>query len=104
MRVLIQQAGTGLYFKGPRQWVADKSTANSFNTSTEAVEFCLRQGLEGVQILLSFPDPQYDIVMMPMPGGHLKAEKLPPQRRKTPHRASQPHPKPSPQPSGTDEQ
>lgn len=65
MRILIQQVGTGLFLKACGQWVQDKSQAQAFDTSNHAVEFCQERGLQQVQILLSFSDSRYDLVLDP---------------------------------------
>ncbi len=66
MRVLIQQADTGLYYKDARTWVASEREARQFHSSIEAIDFCHRQQIGGgVVILLRFNGAQHDIRLHP---------------------------------------
>lgn len=66
MRVLIQQAETGLYYKDPQTWVPSEREARQFNSSIEAIDFCHRQHIGGgVVILLRFNGAQHDIRLHP---------------------------------------
>ena len=65
MKVFIQHAVTGLYFKSRTVWVTDENEARSFTGSLSAIDFCLENKLNKVLILLRFGDPQYDIQLRP---------------------------------------
>jgi hypothetical protein len=61
MRVLVQNPLTLSYYLSPGKWTRDYSLAHGFNTSQEAISFCLENGLHNLQIVLKFPDDRYDI-------------------------------------------
>jgi hypothetical protein len=63
MKALLRQLGTGLYFISQGQWTADYQAAHDFESSVNAREFCLKQGLTNVQIVLKFDVEKYDIVL-----------------------------------------
>jgi hypothetical protein len=79
MRILLQQIETGMYFKEVGAWVRDYSEAANFGGSTEAIEFCARNQLKGVQLVLKFEEQHYDIVL---------PFQAPPPRTMHPHRPS----------------
>jgi hypothetical protein len=63
MRILLQQKESGLYFKDVGAWVRSSPEAMDFVSSTAAVDFCVLNKLNGVQLVLKFDEQQYDIVM-----------------------------------------
>lgn len=63
MRILLQQKDTGLYFKGIDAWTRDSKDGLNFLSSTAAIDFCTRNKLKGVQMVLKFEEQQYDIVL-----------------------------------------
>ena len=63
MRILLQQKGTGLYFKDVGSWVRVGSEAMDFVSSTMAIDFCVTNKLTDVQLVLKFEEQQYDIVL-----------------------------------------
>jgi hypothetical protein len=64
MKVLVRQIPTGLYWKSGRGWVqADE--AEVFENSSSAVLHCIREEMRDVQVILSFDDPRYDVVLCP---------------------------------------
>lgn len=63
MRILLQQKETGLYFKDINSWTDDTLDAMDFMNSTEAMDFCKSNNIEGVQLVLKFDQQRYDIVM-----------------------------------------
>jgi len=65
MKVFIQHAVTGLYFKSRKAWVKDEADARCFDGSLTAIDFCLENKIKEVLILLRFGDPQYDIQLRP---------------------------------------
>ena len=69
MRILVQQKDSGLYFKGPDAWVRNGLEAVDFVNSTAAIDFCARQRLAGVQLVLKFEAEKYEIVLPFQPGG-----------------------------------
>lgn len=63
MRILLQQKETGLYFKDIDSWTRTGSEGMDFLSSTAAIDFCTRNKLKGVQLVLKFEEQKYDIVL-----------------------------------------
>lgn len=63
MRILLQQKDTGLYFKDVDSWTADAAEAMDYVNSTAAIEFCVANKLDAVQVVLKFQDEKYEIVL-----------------------------------------
>ena len=72
MRILLQQKETGLYFKDIDSWSRASSEGMNFLSSTAAIDFCTRNKLKGVQLVLKFDEQKYDIVLpvMHRPASH----------------------------------
>ena len=75
MRILVQQKETDLYFKDIDSWTADSSEAMDFVGSTAAIDFCLRNRLAEVQLVLKFDKEKCDIVMPVRTEGHLRGDR-----------------------------
>jgi hypothetical protein len=73
MRVLVQDLVTSAYFQGPGCWTADAERALAFADSHAAAQFCLENEITQAQVVLKFPDDQYDVqlplheAVMPQP-------------------------------------
>jgi hypothetical protein len=63
MRILLQQKETGLYFKDIDSWAKRSTEAMDFVSSTAAIDFCVANKLNGVQLVLKFEEEKYDIVL-----------------------------------------
>jgi hypothetical protein len=63
MKALLQQLGTGLYFKGPDSWTPDPLEAYDFKSSVNARTYCLDRGIPNAQIVLKFEVDKYDIIL-----------------------------------------
>ncbi len=63
MRILLQQKGTGLYFKDIDSWARTSAEAMDFVSSTAAIEFCAANKISDVHLVLKFEEQQYDIVL-----------------------------------------
>lgn len=63
MRILLQQKETGLYFKDVGAWARNSSEAMDFVNSTAAIDFCVSNKLNGIQVVLRFEEHKYDIVL-----------------------------------------
>jgi len=63
MRILLQQKETGLYFKDIDSWAKGSLEAMDFLSSTAAIDFCVANKLNGVQLVLKFEEEKYDIVL-----------------------------------------
>jgi hypothetical protein len=55
MKILLQHTGSRLFYKSTDTWVPDESEARAFSSALEAIEFCERQGLSGLEIVLRPP-------------------------------------------------
>ncbi len=67
MRILLQAKKTGLYFKDIDAWVRDHSEAMDFVSSGAAIDFCVTNRINDVQLVLKFDEQAYDIVMAVTP-------------------------------------
>jgi hypothetical protein len=65
MKVVLQQRATELYYQGEGQWVKEASQAFNFGNSLEAIDYCATRQISGVEIVLRFADPRYDIRLAP---------------------------------------
>ena len=63
MRIVLQQKGTGLYFRDIESWTRDSAEAMDFLSSTAAIEFCNANRLNDLQLVLKFDEHRYDIVI-----------------------------------------
>ena len=63
MRILLQKQSTGLYFKEGGTWTREAAEAVDFLSSTKAIDFCMANGITGVQLVLKFEEQLYDIVL-----------------------------------------
>ena len=66
MKILLQHARTGLYFRGLGDWTANPHDALDFQHSQRAIDFAHQHGLGGVQIAVRFIDSQFDEIF-PLP-------------------------------------
>jgi hypothetical protein len=67
MKAFLQQVGTGLYFKGVKEWTPDYQEAYDFKTSLSALGYCQRQSIPNAQIVLKFDLDKYDIILPAQP-------------------------------------
>jgi hypothetical protein len=63
MQVLIQRCKDGRFLKGENVWVNSKQEARGFSESTSAINYCVKRQFHDVRILLSFPNPEYDVAL-----------------------------------------
>lgn len=63
MRILLQHKQTGQYFRDIDSWVRDTLTAMDFVSSATAIDFCVTNKLNDVQLVLKFDEQRYDIVL-----------------------------------------
>ena len=68
MRILIQQKESGLYFRDIDSWTRDAAEAMDFLSSTSAIDFCVTNRINGVQLVLKFEEQRYDIVLPVLTG------------------------------------
>jgi len=74
MRILLQQKETGLYFKDIDSWAKGSLEAMDFLSSTAAIDFCVANKLNGVQLVLKFEEEKYDIVL-PVVTPHFRGDR-----------------------------
>lgn len=63
MRIVLQQKNTELYFRDIGAWTQDSSEAMDFLSSTAAIDFCVQNQLNGLQLVLKFDEQKYEIVL-----------------------------------------
>jgi hypothetical protein len=73
MKVFLRNTQTGWYYQGPSQWTPEQAAALDLHQVTRAVERIFEAHLENVEILLSYDDPRYDLVL-PVPASPSRAE------------------------------
>jgi hypothetical protein len=66
MKVFLRNTQTGWFYQGPSQWTPDQATALNLEQVARAVSRIFETHLENVEILLSYDDPRYDLVL-PVP-------------------------------------
>jgi len=66
MKVFLRSTQTGWFYQGPSQWTPEQGAALDLRQVTRAVECIFQARLENVEILLSYDDPRYDLVL-PVP-------------------------------------
>ena len=63
MKVFIRDTQTGWYYQEPSKWTPDQEAAWDLGQVARAVERIFEAHLENVEILLSYDDPRYDLVL-----------------------------------------
>ena len=66
MKVFIRNTQTGLFYQEPSKWTADQVAACDLGQVARAVEQIFEAHLENVEILLSYDEPRYDLIL-PVP-------------------------------------
>jgi len=73
MKVFIRNTQTGWYFKEPSTWTPDHDEACDIGQVARAVERIFEAHLENVEILLSYDEPRYDLIL-PVPPSPSRSE------------------------------
>ena len=63
MRVLLRHLQTGLYFRDHQGWTDQPDSGWDFKTSAKALQLVTEMGIQGVEILLWFDDPRYNLTL-----------------------------------------
>jgi hypothetical protein len=63
MRTLIRDAKTGMFYGSDGHCTADREDARDFGGTYQAMHFAGQKGLHGVQVVLAFESPEYDLVI-----------------------------------------
>jgi len=66
MKVFLRNTQTGWFYQGPTRWTAEQKAALDLQQVARAVEQIFEAHLENVEILLSYDEPRYDLVL-PVP-------------------------------------
>ena len=66
MKVFLRNTKTGWFYQGPSRWTPEQAVALDLVQVARAVERIFEAHLEDVEILLSYEDPRYDLVL-PVP-------------------------------------
>jgi hypothetical protein len=61
MKTILRDAQTGVYYQGIANWTPDPQEAFDFHMAERAVRFVRDAGLERVEVVLAFDDPQYNV-------------------------------------------
>jgi hypothetical protein len=67
MKILLQHTGSRLFYKSTGVWVEAESEARPFNSALEAIEYCEKQGLTGLEIVLRPPAGGDELRVGPIP-------------------------------------
>ena len=67
MKILLQHTGSRLFFKSTGEWVEEESEGRAFNSALEAIEYCEKQGLTGLEIVLRPPTGGDELRVGPIP-------------------------------------
>jgi hypothetical protein len=66
MKVFIRSTKNGWYYQEPSNWTPEQEAASDLEQVARAVERIFQARLEDVEILLSYDEPRYDLVL-PVP-------------------------------------
>ena len=66
MKVFIRSTKNGWFYQEPAKWTPDQGAASDLRQVARAVERIFQARLEDVEILLSYDEPRYDLVL-PVP-------------------------------------
>jgi hypothetical protein len=86
MKVFIRKTKTGWYYQEPSKWTPDQGAACDLGQVARAVERIFEAQLEDVEILLSYDEPRYDLVL-PVPPSPSRRDPL---RQRQPSEESRP--------------
>lgn len=54
MRIVVQDRRTNAYLSGDAQWIRQMDAARRFNTSLEALRFCVERQLKNMDMLVCY--------------------------------------------------
>jgi hypothetical protein len=77
MKVFIRDTQTGWFYQEPSKWTPDQGVACDLGQVARAVERIFEAHLENVEILLSYDEPRYDLVL-PVPASPSRPDPLRP--------------------------
>jgi hypothetical protein len=62
-QVLLRNSETGQWYAGPDRWIGACSGAREFGTVEEAIRFWRGLGVDGMEVVLHYDDPQCNLVL-----------------------------------------
>ena len=65
MKVLLQQTTTGFFVGAAAPLVLEQKEARIFGGSLEAIDYCVAEGIQDVEVVLKFSESKYDIRLRP---------------------------------------
>ncbi len=63
MKVFLRNTQTGQYYRGPAEWTRYPSRALDFEQLSRATQLAVASHLKNVEVLLSYDQPDYNIVV-----------------------------------------
>jgi hypothetical protein len=67
MRALIRHLKSGLFYAGNGRWAAKREKACDFGSTFRALSFAGDKHLRGVEVVMTFGEPKYDLTLSPEP-------------------------------------
>ena len=61
--MLLRSIETGLFYEDASKWTADQTAAFDFEKTHRAVALVFEAKLEGVEMLLTSEDPEFDLIL-----------------------------------------
>jgi hypothetical protein len=88
MKVFIRNTKTGWYYQVPSHWTPDQQAACDLEQVARAVEKIFEDRLENVEILLSYDEPRYDLILSvpPFPSRAEPLRQRPPVSKEAPNK------------------
>jgi hypothetical protein len=78
LKILLQDRDSRLYLQALQQWTSKREEALDFQNSARASGFVLQERIPNIDIILSFPDSQYDVRIPCSLPSHHPARKVQP--------------------------
>ena len=100
MKVFIRSTKNGWYYQEPSNWTPDQGAASDLKQVARAVEHIFHTRLEDVEILLSYDEPRYDLVLPvpPSPSQPAPSPRRPPEEESRAGEAKLPTARPKKRP------
>jgi hypothetical protein len=64
VRVVVKKTKDDSYFLSSEEWAAEREKAKDFAHTTTAYWWAQEQKLSGIEIVITFPDPRYDLTVL----------------------------------------
>ncbi len=61
MRALVQSKETQLFLGQDQDWTQERSQAKDFGSAAEALDYCLKNQIRQIRIVLDFGNAEYDL-------------------------------------------